>query len=86
MNEIILSSAFQRQLKKISKQNLPLKSKIKKILSLLLSDLNHPSLKLHKLSGENNWSVSVTPDIRIVLHREKDRIFLLRIGSHDEVY
>jgi len=86
MNEIIFSSAFQRQLKKISKQNFRLKSKIRKILNLLLADLNNPTLKLHKLSGENNWSVSVTLDIRIVLHWEKDRIFLLRIGGHDEVY
>ena len=86
MNEIILSAAFERQLKKVCRQNFQLKIKINKIFNLLLVDINHPSLKLHKLSGENNWSVLVTSDIRIVLHWVKDRIFLLRIGSHDEVY
>ena len=86
MNQIILSSAFQRQLKKIVKQDPRLKEKIAKILKLLLQDINHSSLKLHKLSGENNWSVSVTRDLRIIIHWQNKQVFCLRIGSHNRVY
>lgn len=86
MNQLVLSSAFQRQLKKLIKQNPRLKSKIAKVLKFLVQDINHPSLRLHKLSGEDNWSVSVTRDIRIVIHWEDNQIFCLRIGPHDKVY
>lgn len=86
MRELILSSAFERQLKKIVKKNPRLKNKIGKTLKTLRKDINQSSLRLHKLSGENNWSVSVTASIRIVFHLEKNKMFCLRIGTHDQVY
>lgn len=86
MYQIILSSAFQRQLKRLIKQNPRLKTKIAKIFKNLNKDVNHPSLKLHKLSGENNWAVSVTKGIRAIIHLEGKQIFCLRIGTHDQVY
>ncbi len=86
MYRIILSSAFQRQFKKLIKQNPRLKSKTSKIFKLLIRDVNHPSLKLHKLLGENNWSISVTHSIRIIIHLEGNQIFCLRIGVHNQVY
>ncbi|MGI6278876.1 MAG: hypothetical protein ACOYJ8_03690 [Patescibacteria group bacterium] len=52
----------------------------------MLSDLNYPALRLHKLSGTNIWSVSVDMENRIIFSWEKDGLFLLDIGSHDEVY
>ncbi|MFC1727063.1 type II toxin-antitoxin system YafQ family toxin [Patescibacteria group bacterium] len=86
MYRLVLSSAFQRQLKRLVKRNPRLKGKIKKIFEYLIKNVNHSSLKLHKLSGKNNWSISVTHDIRIIIHLEGDQIFCLRIGSHDQVY
>lgn len=86
MYELILSAAFQKQLKRLVKQNPHLKSKIKQVLRILIKDINHPSLRLHKLSGENNWSVSVTYNIRIILHWHNEKLFCTRIGTHDQVY
>jgi len=86
MNQVVLSFAFQRQLKKLVKKNFLLKNKVLKTSKLLAKDINHPSLKLHKLFGENHWSVSVTHDIRMIIHLEGNKIFCLRIGSHDQVY
>jgi len=86
MNQIILSSAFQRQLKRLVKQNPRLRNRIAKILKFLAQNANYPSLKLHKLSGQNNWSISVTRDIRIVIHLRGKQVFCLRIGTHDRVY
>jgi len=86
MYQLIFSSAFQRQLKKLIKNNPKLKKRFAKILKYLNKEINHPSLKLHKLSGENNWSLSVSFNIRMIIHLEKNKVFCLRIGSHDEVY
>ncbi|MBU2591840.1 MAG: type II toxin-antitoxin system mRNA interferase toxin, RelE/StbE family [Patescibacteria group bacterium] len=83
---LVLSSAFKRQLKRLIKKNPPLKNKVNKVLKTLLKGKNSPSLKIHKLSGENNWSVSVTYEIRIVVHLDAESIFCLRIGTHDQVY
>lgn len=86
MPELVFSSAFQKQLKKLIKQNPKLKNKTKKVFKLLIKDIRQPSLKLHKLQGENNWSVSVTYNIRMIIHMEGKQIFCLRIGRHDRVY
>lgn len=86
MYQLILSDAFQKQMRKLLKKNPQLKAKIGKTLLFLHTNLHHPSLRLHKLAGENNWSVSVAEDIRIILHWDEDALYCLRIGSHDEVY
>lgn len=86
MPSLVLSNRFQRELKRLLKGNKRLSPQISKVLKLMVSDINHPSLRLHKLSGQGNWSISVTRNIRIIAHLEKDRIYLLRIGTPDEVY
>ena len=86
MNQVVFSSAFQRQLRKLIRKDSSLKNKVVKVVKWLIKDINHPSLKLHKLSGENNWSVSVTHDIRLIIHIEGGVVFCLRVGTHDHVY
>jgi len=86
MNTLILSDKFQRQLKSLIKGNSRLKDQVFKAVNLLRTDVNHPSFRLHKLSGQDNWSISVTKSIRIILHWEKENIFLLRVGKHEDVY
>ena len=86
MYELVLSKKYQKGLEKITSRNVKVKLKISKTLKLLLKDIDHPSLRLHKLSGEGEWSISVTGDIRILLYIEKSKIYLLRIGKHKEVY
>ena len=86
MRRLVFSSVFQRQLKKLVKKNPKLKNKISKTLKILIKNIHHSSLRLHKLSGKNNWSVSVTTNIRIIIHFERNKIYCLRIGTHDQVY
>ena len=66
MYELVLSKKYQKGLEKITSRNVKVKLKISKTLKLLLKDIDHPSLRLHKLSGEGEWSISVTGDIRIL--------------------
>ena len=86
MHELSFSSSFQKQLNKLIKKNPKLKTKIKKIIKIIKKDITQPSLKLHKLSGKNNWSISITHSIRMIVHLEDNKIYCLKIGNHDEVY
>ena len=61
-----------------------------KTLQLMELNINHPSLRLHKLSGRLNdlSSVSINVSYRITLEliiQDKD-IIMINIGAHDEVY
>jgi len=82
MYEIYFSRNFDKNLKRLVKNNLKLKVKIRKQIDLLSNDPKHPSLRLHKLSGENNWSISVTNEIRIIFTIEKKIGFSLTESGH----
>ncbi len=86
MYRLRASVNFDRKFKKIAKKDPVLKMKVTKTLKLMRKDINHPSLRLHKLSGVDNWSVSVGMSVRILFTIRKDRIYLADIGTHDEVY
>lgn len=86
MYTLSFSIRFQRQLAKLVKSDPGLKSQVKKTVTLLESNLKHPSLRFHKLSGENYWSISVNRSIRILAVWNDNKFYLLGIGSHDEVY
>jgi len=84
--EIVAGKKFSENLKDLVSGNPSSSTKVEKKLLILLENPKHPSLRLHKLSGTNNYSISVDLSIRIILHFEGDKIFLLKIGKHEEVY
>jgi len=84
--ELITCSKFNSDLRRFLSKNPEYKPKIKKTFSLIISNIYHPSLRLHKLVGQENYSISVDMKIRIIIHLDEDKIFLLRIGSHNQVY
>lgn len=87
MIKIVASSKYKRQARKLLKKNPQLASAYSKALSLLTSDMGSPSLRLHKLKADGDiWAVSVAPNIRLVFMWEGEVLYLLKIGSHDEVY
>lgn len=83
---IIASKRFISELEKIGEGNTKLADKVSKKLKLLSQDFRHPSLRLHKLSGSNNYSASVDMSIRIIFQIDGEMIYLSRIGKHEEVY
>lgn len=49
----------------------------------------HPGLKLHKLDrarDPNFWSVYVTLDLRLIVHRTEESLLLCYTGHHDDAY
>lgn len=84
--ELRFTTSFETEYKKIIKGNDPLKRKIKKQLELLHANVNHPSLRLHKLAGGLYWSVSIDKSVRVLIIIEKDWIAIYHIGKHEDVY
>jgi len=84
--KLIATARFNREFKALLKSHRLTESKAEKVLLILANNPRHPSLHLHKLSGTNNYAVSVDENLRIILNWEDDRLYLSRIGSHDEVY
>ena len=87
MYELIASRRFSRDLSRILKKSPQLESRLLKTLNLLMTNPSYPTLRLHKLSGLGaNYSISVDMSIRIIINFDKDKIFLTRIGKHEDVY
>lgn len=82
------SSHFISKYKKLAKRDKKLKDLIKKKIELLLSDKDNPILRMHKLQGDmgNDWSISVTSNIRAIFTYVGDNFYFIDLGSHDEVY
>lgn len=86
MVQIIPSKNFERSYQRLVQRQTILKKRIKKTILLLSENPEHPSLRLHKLTQRGHYSISVNMSIRIICYFEKDSIYLLEIGTHDEVY
>ena len=85
--EINFSKKFYRKFDKYLKKHPHEALLIRNRINLLKTFPTHPSLRLHKLENrENEYAISIDHSTRLVFTREKDSIFLLDIGSHDEVY
>ena len=55
----------------------------------LQTNLAHPSLSLHRVTGANDpnfWSARVNLDLRIILHRAGENVVLCYVGRHDDAH
>ncbi len=88
--KIIQTESYLKKLKKFIKKHPDVLDRYIKTIELLELNPYHPSLRLHKLQGtiKEYYSVSITMKYRIVIDFiiENEKIILLDIGSHQEVY
>jgi addiction module RelE/StbE family toxin len=88
--KLIYTSTYKKKAFKFLKKHPDLKNKYKSVLQQLMKDYKHPTLNLHKLKGNLNdfWAISLNYEYRIAMLIEfaVDVIYLLDIGTHDEVY
>ncbi len=81
---------FIKKSRKFFKKHPELIDKFKDVILKLESDCFSPSLKLHRLEGKlkDFHAVRLNYQYRIVLFLriEEDKIILVDIGTHDEVY
>ncbi len=94
MRTLIWSKTFLRAFTKLMQRRSEFEKDIENTLRILVRDPFDPQLKTHKLKGKlsGTWACSVTYDYRIIFEFVKnkegkeDDIFLIEIGTHDEVY
>ena len=94
MRTLIWSKNFVRASKKIIKKNPKLIKDIQNTLNCLVEDPFTPHLETHKLKGKlaGTWACSINYDLRIVFefisgkNKNAADVFLIDIGTHDEVY
>lgn len=94
MKNLVWSAKFLRKFKRLTKKNAQLSIQIEKVLELLMEDPFDSSLRTHKLKGDLNgvWSCSIDYGNRILFElvintdSGEEEIFLLTLGSHDDVY
>lgn len=83
-----ISPGLQKELKKIKSHDKKLTEKIIKQLELFQQNHFHPSLRVHKLTGnlDNIWSISIDRSIRMLYFFNEDCAYFFDIGTHDQVY
>ena len=89
MIEVAFSSSFKKAFKKKIKRNKELEKLLWEKLKIFIENPFSPQLKTHKLSGElrNLWSFSLEYDLRVVFFfAEENKVVLVDIGTHEEVY
>jgi len=84
------STKYKKREQKFFKQHKDLLPRYAKILKLLEANPYHPSLRLHKLSGnfDGIYSISINIQYRITLEfyiKDKE-IIPINIGTHESVY
>ncbi|MBW4559265.1 MAG: type II toxin-antitoxin system mRNA interferase toxin, RelE/StbE family [Trichormus sp. ATA11-4-KO1] len=94
MKNLVWSPTFVRAFKHLVKKNPELRSSIEQVLQQIAEDPLQPILRSHKLKGDLSgvWSCSINYSHRILFKfvknpdSEEEEIFLLTLGSHDDVY
>jgi mRNA-degrading endonuclease YafQ of YafQ-DinJ toxin-antitoxin module len=82
---LTVSSRFLRRAKKLRE---PQATMLRGALRRFAVDPKDPLLRTHKLTGDLDryWAFSVDDDLRVLFRWEGDEVFLVILGSHDEVY
>lgn len=94
MRTLIWSNTFIRAFKKLIRKQPNLRQDIEDTLKFLIKDPFALQLETHKLKGKlaGLWACSVGYDLRIIFSfvknekQQEDDIFLMEIGTHDDIY
>ncbi len=96
MKTLVWGVTFKRAFKQVTRRHPELQQKVERALEQLVEDPVHPKLHAHKLKGKLSgvWACTVDYDNRILFEFVKnpdvdvdeEEIFLLTLGTHDEVY
>jgi len=89
MIELVWDEAFVRAVKKWQKKHPDLMERFKERLRLFSEQPFDPSLKTHNLSGnlKTYSAFSITYEYRLVFRFiSANKVLLIAIGTHDDVY
>jgi mRNA-degrading endonuclease RelE of RelBE toxin-antitoxin system len=84
--EFLISDTFTDSLTRLSSDE---QKTVKTTAFDLQLNPAHPSLSFHKLDAardKNFWSVRVSQDVRLIVHRTADSLLICYAGHHDDAY
>ena len=88
--KLVFTDSYNKKTAKWIKKHPSLKDQYLKTLQLMDLDIQHPSLRLHeltgKLSGLSSASINMSYRITLELIIQDNDIILINVGSHDEVH
>ncbi len=88
MFRLVVSPSFKKQLRNFLKRCPELREAVENKFSILENNPRDSRLRTHKLAGKlkDLLAASITREYRIIFYFENKSIFLIAIGTHDEVY
>jgi mRNA interferase YafQ len=87
MPEIIRSSVFKKEIKKIKDESIF--AELETVITLLVKNLPLPEkYKLHPLIGnyKNYMECHLKPDVLLIFRITETELYLYRIGSHSNLF
>ena len=88
MPRFVFSARFKKSARDFLKRHPELRKIFEERLELLRQNPKDSKLRVHKLSGKLSeyFAVRITFEYRVIFYFSEGAIYLLAIGSHDEVY
>lgn len=90
MPTLVKTTHFERSLRTFTRQHQHLKRRVAEVLRVLEVDPSDHRLRLHPLgddlAGQHAVRVTYSHRVTLTLALDADRIYLLDIGTHDEVH
>lgn len=88
MHQLIFTDTYIKKELYFLKKHPELIERYKKTIKLMEININHPSLRLHKLTGnlKEYHSISINLVYRIVVKLIGNKILFIYLGHHQEVY
>ena len=88
--ELIFTESYTRRAATFLRKHPEIRNQYQKALELLELNPQHPSLRLHKLSGTlsdfNSVSINISYRITLEFLIEGNKILPVNIGKHEDVY
>ena len=88
MKDLLIDSAFRRDLKVCRKRGVDI-ARVDGTIQLLRNGLSlPPSHRAHKLQGKwrGAWECHVAPDLLLVYEFDETTVTLIRLGSHSDLF
>jgi len=84
IREIVIPFSVEKKIKKLPRE---VRTKLYRCIDILKKNEKYPSLRNKKIQGtEVYWEFSITMNYRAVYRRESDKVFLVAIGTHEDIF
>ncbi len=81
--KIVIPKAARKKLKKLPSR---IQDKFWFSLKKVIENPSYPSLRHGKIEGTEHWEFSLTMNYRVTYKLEVDKLIILNVGKHEDVF